>query len=76
MLVGTIFQKAYTLQALQKPSDLHVQRSAQWTILLFKGEYAFLGKTRLRLGSLLSSVSCASHFGGCHHIGTIATLLQ
>jgi len=63
VLVGTIFQKAYILQALQKSSDLPVQCSSQRTVLLFKGEYAFPGKTRLHLSSLLMSVSCASHFG-------------
>jgi hypothetical protein len=46
MLVGAIFQKASELQALKKSSDLRVQRSAQWTVLLFTGEYKFPGKTR------------------------------
>jgi len=63
VLVGAIFQKACKLQTLQKPSDLPVQRSAQWTVLLFKGEYALPGKTRHHLSSLLTSVSCASLFG-------------
>jgi hypothetical protein len=56
LLVGAIFQKACKLQTLQKSSDLPVQRSAQWTVLLFKGEYAFPGKTRPHLSPLLTSV--------------------
>jgi len=45
VLIGTIFQKTCKLQTLKKSSDLPVQRSAQWTVLLFKGEYALPGKT-------------------------------
>jgi hypothetical protein len=62
VLVGAIFQKASKLQALQKSCDLPVQRAAQWTVLLFKGEYTFPGKTGHHFSSLLTSVSCA-YFG-------------
>jgi hypothetical protein len=59
--VGALLQKAGELQAHQKSSDLPVQCSAQRTVLLFKGEYTFPGKTQHHLTSLLTSVSCASY---------------
>jgi hypothetical protein len=74
VLVGALFQKACKLQTLQKSSDLPVQRSAQWTVLLFKGEYALPGKTQHHLSSLLTSVyvllilGLPPHFDDCHAV--------